>query len=258
MGDVSPFDLGSAQSPLPGLDASDYGGYGTGGNLTDPSGGFSNGQLLGAGALGLGALGVGSMLASGPGNLPAPYLQAEGQVPWLQGTGQQIVGQGQGLVTSGQQALAMAQAGQLTPEQQAQVNVYGTGLTNQTRQMYANMGINPDTDTSFISSTADIDTKVNAMAQAQIQSTIQLGLGEVSGGSSLISQGNGMENAANQILLQAGQAQLQLDQQYSSSLSSAFGAIGTLFGAVAGAAVGGPAGATAGAAGGAALGKLFS
>jgi hypothetical protein len=258
MGDVGPGDLGTAQSPLPGLDASDYGGYGTGGNLTDPTSGISSGTLLGAGALGLGALGVGSMLSQGPGNLPASYLQAEGQVPYLQQTGQSIIGQGQGLVGQGQSALAMAQAGQLTPEQQAQVNVYGTGLTNQTRQMYANMGINPDKDTSFISSTADIDTKVNAMAQAQIQSTIQLGLGEVSGGNSLISQGGGMENAANQILLQAGQAQLQLDQQYSSSLSSAFGAIGSLFGAVAGAAVGGPAGGAAGSAAGGALGKLFS
>jgi hypothetical protein len=258
MGDVSPGDLGTAQSPLSGLDASDYGGYGTGGNLTDPSSGFSTGQMLGAGALGLGALGVGSMLAQGPGNLPPQFGQMEGQVPWLQSTGQSIVGQGQGMVTSGQQALQMAQNGQLTPEQQAQVNVYGTGLTNQARQMYANMGVNPDKDTSFISTTAQIDQQVNAMAQSQIQSTIQLGLGEVSGGSSLIGQGNGMENAANQILLQAGQAQLQMDQQYSSSLSSAFGAIGSLFGAVAGGAVGGPVGATAGSAAGGALGKMFS
>jgi hypothetical protein len=259
MGDgISLSDLGSAQSPLPGLSASDYGGYGTGGNQTDPSSGFTTGQVLGAGALGLGALGVGSLLAQGPGNVPQQYLQAEGQVPYLQSTGQGLIAEGSGMTGQGQEALAMAQAGQLTPEQQAQVSVYGTGLTNQARQMYSNMGVNPDQDTSFISTTADIDTKVNAMAQAQIQSTIQLGLGEVSGGNSLISQGSGMENAANQILLQAGQAQLQLDQQYSSSLSSAFGAIGSLFGAVAGASVGGPAGATAGSAAGGALGKIFS
>lgn len=242
----------------PGITSADLQGYGSSGAQIDPSGGFSTGQMIGAGALGLGALGVGSMLAQGPGNVPPQYLQAEGQVPWLQNTGQQIVGQGQGMVSQGQSALAMAQAGQLTPEQQAQVNVYGTGLTNQARQMYANMGVNPDKDTSFLSTTADIDTKVNAMAQAQIQTTIQLGLGEVSGGNSLIGQGSGMENAANQILLQAGQAQLQLDQQYSSSLSSAFGAIGSLFGAVAGASVGGPVGASAGSAAGGALGKMFS
>jgi hypothetical protein len=253
MGDVSPFDLGSAQSPLPGLDASDYGGYGTGGNLTNPSGGFTNGQLLGAGALGLGALGVGSLIAQGPGSLPAGFQQAEGQVPYLQQTGQGLIGQGSGLVGQGQEALAMAQAGQLTPEQAAQVKVYGTGLTNQARQMYANMGVNPDADTSFLSTTADIDTKVNALAQAQIQTTIQLGLGEISGGNSLIGQGQGFESAANNILLQAGQAQIQQDKDYSSSLSSAFAAIGTLFGAVAG----GPAGAAVGGAAGKAAGGLF-
>jgi hypothetical protein len=238
----------------PGITSADLGGYGATGNQIDPSGGFSTGQMLGAGALGLGALGVGSLLAQGPGNLPPAYLQAESQVPWLQTTGQQIVGEGQGMVTSGQQALEMAQAGELTPEQQAQLKVYSGGLTNQARQMYANMGINPDADTSFISTTADIDTKVNAMAQAQIQTTIQLGLGEVSGGNSLINSGAGFESAANNILLQAGEAQLKLDQNYSSSLSSAFAAIGSLFGAVAG----GPAGAAIGGAAGKLGGSLFS
>jgi hypothetical protein len=254
MGDVSPFDLGSAQSPLSGLDASDYGGYGTGGNLTSPSSGFSNGQLLGAGALGLGALGVGSLIAQGPGQLPSQFGQAQGQVPYLQQTGQGLIGSGSGLVGQGEQAIAAAQAGQLTPEQQAQVNVYGSGLTNQARQMYYNMGVNPDKDTSFLSTTADIDTKVNAMAQAQIANTITLGLGEITGGSSLISQGQGFESAANNILLAAGEAQLKQDQQYSSSLSSAFSAIGTLFGAVAG----GPAGAAVGGAAGKLGGSLFS
>ena len=66
---------------------------------------------------------------------------------------------------------------------------------------------------------------VNAMAQSQIQSTIQLGLGEISGGSSLIGQGLGFDNAANQILLQAGQAQLQQDKNYSDSLTSVFSGI---------------------------------
>lgn len=221
---------------------------------TPSSGSSSSSSLLGAGALGLGALGVGSLLAQGPGPLPSQYGQLEGQVPYLQQTGQGLIGEGQGLVGQGQQALGMAQAGQLTPEQQAQVSVYGTGLTNQARQMYANMGVNPDKDTSFLSTTADIDTKVNAMAQQQIQTTIQLGLGEMSGGNSLISSGSGMENAANQILLQAGQAQLQQDQSYSSSLSSAFSAIGTMFGAV----MGGPAGAAAGGAAGKLAGGLFS
>jgi hypothetical protein len=204
--------------------------------------GPSGSQLLGAGALGIGAVGIGSLLAQGPGNLPSQYGQLEQNAPWLQAAGQQEFGQGQSMVTSGQQALTMAQNGQLTAPQQAQLNQYSTGLTNQSRQMFANMGQNPDQSTAFLTQTANNDAQVNAMAQQEIQSTIQLGLGEVSGGSSLMSGGLGYESAANQALIAAGQAQIQLDQQYSSGLSSAFGAIGSLFGAV----VGGPAGAAVG------------
>lgn len=231
--DVSLSDLGSSSNPLPGLDASDYEGFGSGGNVSGvPNDPGSNSFLGGAGALGVGALGLGALLAQGPGQLPSQFGQMQAQVPWMQSTGQSLVGQGQGLVGQGQQALAMAQAGQLTPEQQAQVNQFGTGLTNQARQMYMNMGLNPDANTSFISTTADIDSKVNAMAQQQIQTTIQLGLGEISGGNSLIGQGAGFENAANQVLLQAGQAQLQQDKNYSDSLTSVFSGIAKMLPAV--------------------------
>lgn len=222
MADVSSSDLGSSQDPLPGLTAADYAGYGTGGNQTSPFGDLSAGS---AGALGLGALGFGALLAQGPSPLPSQFGQMQQQVPYLQSTGQSLVGQGQGLVGQGQQALGMAQRGELTPEQQAQLKVYGTGLTNQSRQMFANMGRNPDQDTAFLSQTANIDTQINAMAQAEIQSTIQLGLGELSGGNSLISQGLGFENAANQVLLQAAQAQMAADKSYSDSLTGAFSAV---------------------------------
>ncbi len=150
----------------------------------------------------------------------------------MQGQARTVSGQGQGLVTQGQEALGMAQRGELTPAQQAQLSKYGTGLTNQARQQYYNMGRNPDNDTSFISQTANIDTQINAMAQAEIQSTIQLGLGEISGGSSLIGQGLGFENAANQVLLQAGQAQLQQDKNYSDSLTNVFGSIAKMAGSL--------------------------
>ena len=226
MADVSLSDLGSSSNPLPGLDASDYEGFGSGGNISGALGDPGSSSLFsGAGALGVGALGLGAILGMGPGSLPPQFGQMQSEVPGMLSTGQGLVSQGQGLVGQGQSALAMAQAGQLTPEQAAQVQVYGTGLTNQARQMYYNMGIDPGKDTSFLSTTADIDTKVNAMAQSQIQSTIQLGLGEISGGSSLIGQGLGFDNAANQILLQAGQAQLQQDKNYSDSLTSVFSGI---------------------------------
>jgi hypothetical protein len=233
MADVSLGDLGSSSSPLPGLDASDYEGFGSGGNISgsigDPG---SSGLFSGAGALGLGALGLGAILGKGESPLPAQFQQLQANAPGMMSTGQGLVGQGQGLVGQGQQALAMGQAGTLTPEQQAQLKVYTEGLTNQARQQFYNMGTSPDSNTAFLSTTADIDTKVNAMAQQQIQTTIQLGLGEMSGGSSLIGQGLGFENAANQALLAAGNAQLQQDKNYSDSLTAAFSAIGKMAGSV--------------------------
>jgi hypothetical protein len=137
--------------------------------------------------------------------------------------------QGSGLVGQGQEALAMGQRGELTAPQQAQLKQFSSGLTNQARQQYMNMGRNPDQDTSFLSASADIDSKVNAMAQQQIQTTIQIGLGEISSGSSLTGQGLGFENAANQALLAAGQAQMQADKSYSDSLTSAFSSIAGMF-----------------------------
>jgi len=193
-------------------------------DTSNPFSGITASGAAGAGVLGLGALGVGSMLAQGPGNLPPQFAQVEQSAPWMTSAGEQQFGQGENLVSQGTSALSMAQAGQLTPEQQAQVNVYGTGLTNQARQMYSNMGVNPDADTSFLSTTANIDQQVNAMAQSQIQSTIQLGLGEISGGNSLISSGLSYDNAANQALLAAGQAQIQLKNGIGSLFGSAGGA----------------------------------
>lgn len=228
MADVSLSDLGSSDSPLAGLDASDYAGYGSGGNQSSPFD-MSSSSMMGAGALGIGALGLGAMLAKGPGQLPPQFGQLQGQVPGMQAEAGTLQRQGGALVTQGTDALAMAQRGELTPEQQAQLKVYSGGLTNQTRQQYANMGRNPDQDTSFLSASADIDAHVNAMAQQQIQTTIQLGLGEISGGNALIGQGLGFENAANNILLQAGEAQMKQDQAYSSNLMSAFTSIGSMF-----------------------------
>jgi hypothetical protein len=227
MADVGLSDLGSSSSPLPGLDASDYAGFGSGGNISGVD--FSGSQMLGAGALGLGAAGFGALLAQGPGQLPAQFGQLQGQVPGMNAQALSLEQQGQGLVSQGQSALAMGQAGQLTGPQKAQLGQFQSGLTNQARQQFYNMGRNPDADTAFINQTGNIDAQVNAMAQQQIQTTIQLGLGEISGGNSLIGTGAGIQNQANQILLQAGEAQLKSDQSYSSNLMSAFTSIGTLF-----------------------------
>jgi hypothetical protein len=208
--------------------------YGEASNISSsPASGSSSNPLSTYGPLAAGAIGFGSLLAMGPGSLPPEYGQLTAGVPQLQSEALNLEGQGGALINQGTQALGMAQAGQLTPEQQAQLKVYSGGLENTARQTYASMGRNPDQDTSFITTQGNIDTQVNAMAQQQIQSTIQLGLGEISGGNSLNSTALGFENAANQALIAAGEAQVKLDTSYSSSLTSAFGAIGQMFGAAA-------------------------
>lgn len=202
-----------------------------------PSSGSNLGSSLFSSPLGLGAgvgaLGIGALLAQGPGKLPEQFGQLEATVPGLQSQGQQAFGQGQTLLGQGSEALAMAQRGELTPEQAAQLKLYSEGLSNTSRQMFYNMGRNPDADTAAITQQGNIDTQVMAMAQSQIQTTIQLGLGEISGGTSLENVGLGFENAANQALITAGEAQLKLDTQYSTNLTNAFASIGQMFGAAA-------------------------
>ena len=204
----------AAGDPTGGLTVSDFGGM----------------SPLSAGALGVGALGVGSMIAQGAGKLPSQFGQAEASAPWLTSTGQNTIGQGQTLVGQGTSALDMARRGELTPEQQAQLGQLSSGLTNKSRQMFYGMGRNPDADTAAITQQGNDDQQLVAASQQMIQSTIQLGLGEISGGTALMGTGSSEINAANQTLIAAGNAQLQLDTTYSNNLTSAFGAIGKMFG----------------------------
>jgi len=201
--------------------------------LGGTSGGGSSGGGFNWAALGplaLGGAGLGVMLARGPGTLGPQFQDLTSSVPGLRGEGRLLEGEGQALIGQGTEALRMAQRGELTPAQQSQLNIFGTGLTNKARQEYAAMGRNPDQDTAFIQTTGNIDERINAMAQEQIRTTIQLGLGQISGGASLTGQGLQFEGAANQALIAAGEAQLKLDQAYSKSLTDSFSAIGQMFG----------------------------
>ena len=208
--------------------------------MADDTSGFDvssvlSGKNLGTiGALALGGAGLAGILSQGEKSLPWEYTAALGNVPALQQNAQTLFGESQQLYGTGQTALQMAEAGQLTPEQTAQLQQFRTGLTNQARQTYASMGRNPDQDTSFITTTANIDTQVNAMAQDQIRSSIQLGLGELSSAGSFAGQAVSESTAASNILIQAGQAQLAQDKAYSDSLTNVFGSIGKIFGAVLG------------------------
>jgi len=217
---------------------------GTTSSGTSSSSPFSLGTL---GTAAAGGAGLAGLFLSGSTQLPQQYQQLEGNVPGLEAESSTLEGEGQTFTQQGQQALQMAQNGQLTPQQQAQLSLYQGGLENTAAQTYASMGRNINQDTSGINTQANIDTQVNAMAQQQIQSTIALGLGETSAGSQYDQAGLGFQNAADNILVQAGQAQVAADTAYSNSLTGAFSAIGTILGGITGAAVGGPTGAVAGA-----------
>lgn len=189
-----------------------------------------NPSALGLGALAVGGAGLGLMLGQGESPLPSEFGTLTSSVPTLRSQGSALFNTGQGLIEQGQGALAMAQAGQLTAPQQAQLNQYERGLNNQAIQTYASMGRDYNHDTSAISTSANIRAQVNAMAQQDIQSTIALGMSELQAGGSFTGQALGFESAANQALIAAGNAQVQLDKDYRQSLSSAFSAIGTMFG----------------------------
>jgi hypothetical protein len=207
------------------------------GDTTSGSTGLSGSSLLGLGSLGVGAAGLGLILGEGESPLPGEFNQLTASVPTLQSQGSTLFGEGQQFTNQGAQALQMAQQGELTQPQQAQLQLYRESLGNQAAQTYASMGRNINQDTSGISTQANIDTQVNAMANQQIQSTIALGLGETSAGSSFTGQALGFENAANQALIAAGTAQLQQDKDYSTALTGAFSAIGTMLGGGAGKAI---------------------
>ena len=193
----------------------------------------SSSSLLSLGALGVGAAGFGAILGQGESPLPGEFSQLTGSVPGLENQANTVFGEGQGYLGQGAQALNMAQQGQLTQPQQAQLNLYRQGLQNQAQQTYASMGRNINQDTSGISTQAHIDEQVNAMSQQQIQSTIALGLGETQAGMGLSGQALGFENAANQALIAAGNAQLQQDKDYSTALTGAFSSIATILGGAA-------------------------
>jgi hypothetical protein len=231
MADVSLADLGSSSNPLGGLDPSDYAGYGAGGNISNLIGTGSDALMspLSLGALGAGAVGMGALISRGVPQLPPQSALLQGQVPSLLNQGSTLFNEGQASIGQGQQALQMAQAGKLTPEQQAQLGQFSTGLTNQSRQMFYSMGRNPDADTAAITQQANVDAQVNAMAQQQIQTTLALGFGEISAGTTMTGQGLQFTNAGDQILYQIAQQQISQNNSFNSALTSAFGAIGSMF-----------------------------
>jgi hypothetical protein len=174
---------------------------------------------------------------AGPSPLPPQTSTVTGTyAPTLFNQGGAAFAGGQSLAAGGESALAMAQAGQLTAPQQAQLGIYQRDLENQALTTYRGMGIEPTKSTSFLSTQQDIDQHVLAMSQQFIQSTIALGGAELSAGASFMGLGAQFEDAASKDLLATAQMQIQQDTAYSNLIGSTFASIAKM----AGAAFGGP------------------
>jgi hypothetical protein len=223
-------------------------GPGTGTSTGATSGAASSLSLGGIGTAAAGGAGLAGLLSLGGGtSLPWEYGALTTNAAGDEAEASTLENQGSTFTNQGAQALQMAQNGQLTQPQQAQLTQYTQGLDNTAAQTYASMGRNINQDTSGISTQANIDSQVNAMAQQDIQSTIALGLGETSAGNSYDTTSLAFSNAANQALISAGQAQMTADSNYSNALSGVFSAIGSIAGGVIGGVTAGPVGAVAGA-----------
>ena len=177
-------------------------------------------------------------------NVLAPTQLAQGQQAFA--GGEALVAGGQSLLAGGQSALEMAQRGELTPPQQAQLDVYKKGLENTALQTYSSLGITPSKSTSYLSTQEDIDTKTLAMAQSFIQSTIALagaeftaGGAEFSAGTSMMGLGAQFEDAATKDLLATAQMQVQQDQAYSKLIGDTLGSIAKMAAVVAAPVTGG-------------------
>lgn len=173
---------------------------------------------------------------------PTQWNQAQSELA----TGSALTAQGSSLMAGGQSALEMAQKGQLTPEQQAQLDVYTKGLENQALTTYGSLGITPSKSTSYLSTQEDIDTKSLAMAQSFIQSTIALAGTEFTAGGAMFTAGasftglgQAAENAATKDLLATAQMQVAQDQAYSQLIGNTLLSIGNIFGKAAAPATGG-------------------
>jgi hypothetical protein len=197
-----------------------------------------------------------------PSPLPSQYTAVQALQPGAQTTGQQLETTGQQLQTkasplirsgesylaTGASELASAQAGVLTPEEQAQLSQQQTLQTDQAMQMYASEGRSPTKDTSFLGTTEAISANMMAAAQNFIQSnialagqmitlggqTISAGLGLFSAGAQDFGEGLAFETQGANELIAAGTAQTQLDTSYTQAVSSAFSAVAGMFGTAVG------------------------
>jgi len=221
-------------------DASAALGGGSGG------GGGDSSSALGAGALGAGAVGLGALLMSKP-QLPWGYQVLQGRAGTMYGQSADLYGEGQQMVGDARRGYEMAQRGELTPEQDAQLKLMKAGELNKATQLMSSMGRDINKDTTGLSMQQDIDLKALAQSQVFIKSTIALATSQMQGGQSLIGDALAEQSEADKVLQAAADAQIKQDAAYSAAMGQAFKAIGTIAAIGVGTMVGGPAGGMLGA-----------
>lgn len=139
----------------------------------------------------------------GPGSLPKSAEQAEFQASKLGKMGRQM--------------LADAQAGKITPAQQAQLDEMQASGEANLRQQFYRMGRDPNTDSGFQSALQQLKAQVEAQRQQFIDQMQAFGLQQL--------------QLSEQALAQAAQMQVQLDTNFRSALANALGGASRLFAA---------------------------
>jgi hypothetical protein len=161
---------------------------------------------------------VGSFL-SNPKNIPTElgaaftgYEALKGPAP-LSAADKSLQGQGNTLNNAANADLANAQAGMVTPAQQATINQYVQNATNQLYQQLASSGVtNPQSDSRYLQGLQQIQQQAQAMTAAYIQQTFANAMSEAG-------------QAAND-LNAAGTAATAADTAYTNALAQATAALG--------------------------------
>jgi len=187
----------------------------TGGSAVGPTSGTAAGAAQPAGGFNLGGLGKGIEGALGSPwlryGLPlaaigATALRGPGQLPPQTRANQQA--------TFGATEINQANAGQILPAQQAQIDQTALGARNKLYQLYASRGIDPNSSTDFQQELVQIQQQADAQKAAIIQNMITTGLQ--------------YETGASNILTAAANQQVALDNNFRTSLTSAISSFGVM------------------------------
>jgi hypothetical protein len=192
----------------------------TGGSAVGPTSGTAAGAAQPAGGFNLGGIGKGIEGALGSpwlryglplGAIAATALRGPGKLPPQTQANQQIANQ---LASFGATEINQANAGQILPAQQAQIDQTALGARNKLYQLYASRGIDPNSSTDFQQELVQIQQQADAQKAAIIDNMIKTGLQ--------------YETGASNILTAAANQQVALDNNFRTSLTSAISSFGVM------------------------------